>query len=158
MARGSPGAHLSSIGGRGGVGVASGDGRRQSSDGTAVVARMSVQCGDELSHGWPWEIEWGLGKGLESLVGHERKRRRELTGSANGGRWRTAVLSSAHEGKAGRDFIGRATLRGSFARASWPTGATTWAQRRLMTCSGVPASGGSRCAHGHVGCGRVAPA
>jgi hypothetical protein len=62
----------------------------------------------------------GLGKGLESLVGHRHKRKRELTDGTNGGRWQTAVLSGAHEGKAGMNFIGQAKLRGGFARVSCP--------------------------------------
>jgi hypothetical protein len=43
---------------------------------------------------------------------------------ADGGR--QGLLAGAREGKAGRDFIGRATLRGGIARASYPTVATAW--------------------------------
>jgi hypothetical protein len=44
MARGSLVAHLRSIGGAGGVGAASGDGRRRGSDGTAAAAQSLAQC------------------------------------------------------------------------------------------------------------------
>jgi hypothetical protein len=35
-----------------------------------------------------------------------------------------------------RGFIGPTTRRGGFARASWPTVATTWARGWLATCGG----------------------
>jgi hypothetical protein len=158
MARGTLGAHPSSIGGEGGVGAASGDGRRLGSDGAAAVARMPAQCGDELSHRWPWELEWGLGNGSESLAGHGRERRREFTGGANGGRRRTEATACVREERRGRGFIGRATLRGCFTRALLATVATAWARRRLATCSGLVANGGRWCARRRVWRGRVAPA
>jgi hypothetical protein len=115
MARGTLGAHLSSIGGRGGVGAGSGDGRQRDSGGTAVVAWIPAQCGGKLGHGWLWELEWRLGSSLESLVGHGHKRKRELTGGANGGRRWTGATAGAHEGKERGEFIDPAARRGSFA-------------------------------------------
>jgi hypothetical protein len=43
IAQGSLSAHLRSIGGAGGVGLTSGDGRRRGSDGTAAMARALAQ-------------------------------------------------------------------------------------------------------------------
>jgi hypothetical protein len=108
---------------RGFDGDAPGDGRRQGSGSASATARIPAEFGAVLGHGCTWELRWGLGKELKCLGGREHKRRRELTGSANGGR---LCCSGACEGKAGRVFIGRATPRGSFSRASLATVATAW--------------------------------
>jgi hypothetical protein len=91
----------------------------------AATAQTPVQCEAELSHGRLWELEWGLGSSFESLASHRRKRR-ELTGGANGGWWRTVVLSGARKGMESGGFIGPTRRRGGFARASWPIGAVAW--------------------------------
>jgi hypothetical protein len=79
-----------------------GGGRRRGNRDASATARFLVKCGAELGHVWPWGLEWSLGKSFEWSVGHEHERRRELTGGANGGRWRpVCARSRARERRVG---------------------------------------------------------
>jgi hypothetical protein len=65
--------HVGSIRVGGLAGEGPGDGWQRDSGGTTSVARVPAQCGADLGHVWLWELEWGLGRGLESLVRHGRQ-------------------------------------------------------------------------------------
>jgi hypothetical protein len=103
-----------------------------------------------------------LGRSLGLSVGHGRERSSKITGDANGGLRRVAVLLGRARKTCRGSFIGSVARRGSFARPSWSTGALTWvrrrwlraADRRPMADGGSPAgecarsSGASACARG----------
>jgi hypothetical protein len=94
--------HVGSICASGLAGGGPGGGRRRGNRGASGAARFLAKCGAELGHVWPWGLEWSLGKSFEWSVGHGHERRRELTGNANGGRWRpVCALSRARERRVG---------------------------------------------------------
>jgi hypothetical protein len=73
---------------------------------------------------------------LESLAGHRSKRRRELTGGANGGRWWTTVALRLVRGKGREGFYRSRSASRRFLPDFMYTVATTWR------------GGGWRCASG----------
>jgi hypothetical protein len=75
------------------------DGRQRDSGGAAAAARFLAQCRVELCHWLLVGAQVGAREDPGVASGSRHKQSRKLTGGANGGRWRTAVLLRNARGK-----------------------------------------------------------
>jgi hypothetical protein len=103
-----------------------------------------------------WKLKWGLGKRLRSWDGHERERRCEFTGAANGGRRQTAVLLGCARGKKGEGFHRPDDASGRFRPSFMAYRSNGMGAEAAATCGGPSANGGRRFARQRVRGGRMA--
>jgi hypothetical protein len=148
--------HVGSIRAGGLAGGGPDGGRQQGYRGASATARFPAKCGAELGHVWTWGLEWSLGKSFEWSVGHGHDRRRELTGGANGRRWRpVCARSRARERRVGVLMV-QQRVEAVSPRLRVHSG-DDMAWRRLATCGGPTANGRRHRALRRVRDGRVAP-